>query len=403
MGDVVHLPVLQPSREQLRSRRKRDVRKRTIMAARMTKGGTAFARTYADSVMRVVGASRPRTRGECERGERPCPWVSCRHNLYLDVNANGSIVLNFPDIEDDEARDMRELRDTCALDVADRGGETLEGVGERMNFTRERTRQVEAMAVAKVSDTGELERFRGVEPADLRAATVDHAWAEDGGGARATTELRYSAEGVARGVWDLRAPETDERLAFAQSRAFAAYESRLADRGLIKVKRHALADEILAGAEEVIAARAAERETEAMKMPTEEELQERRDAIIAHLNQGPSNPAAVGRALGITANQAGTMMRQLVADEVLTHNGKGGRGTLFAIAGTDFGDAKAPRADKPRAPKPIAKKPANIADVTKKHAAPPTASITIAYGRATITADSVDVAAELLRALGAGA
>jgi len=32
---------------------------------------------------------------------------------------------------------------TCALDVADRGGITLEEVGEILNLTRERIRQVE--------------------------------------------------------------------------------------------------------------------------------------------------------------------------------------------------------------------------------------------------------------------
>ena len=39
----------------------------------------------------------------------------------------------------------------CArLDVAARGGEVLEAVGERMNLTRERIRQIEAGALEKV-------------------------------------------------------------------------------------------------------------------------------------------------------------------------------------------------------------------------------------------------------------
>ena len=45
--------------------------------------------------------------------------------------------MNFPDL------DVWELEDTCALDVADRGGITLEEVGEILNLTRERIRQVE--------------------------------------------------------------------------------------------------------------------------------------------------------------------------------------------------------------------------------------------------------------------
>ncbi len=35
---------------------------------------------------------RPKTRGECASGPRPCPWVSCRHHLYLDVDKNGSVI-----------------------------------------------------------------------------------------------------------------------------------------------------------------------------------------------------------------------------------------------------------------------------------------------------------------------
>ena len=83
--------------------------------------------------------SRPRTRADCAQGERPCIFVSCRFHLYLDVNPRtGSVKLNFPD------KELWELKDTCALDVADRGGVTLEEVGDIMNLTRERVRQVEA-------------------------------------------------------------------------------------------------------------------------------------------------------------------------------------------------------------------------------------------------------------------
>ena len=82
---------------------------------------------------------RPRTRAECSQEQRPCPWVSCKHHLYLDINPEtGSIKINFPELE------PWELKNTCALDVAEKGGITLEEVGEIMNLTRERIRQVEA-------------------------------------------------------------------------------------------------------------------------------------------------------------------------------------------------------------------------------------------------------------------
>ena len=60
---------------------------------------------------------KPRMREECENGPRPCPFVSCKHHLFIDVSARtGAIKLNFPDLE------VWEMNETCALDVADRGG-----------------------------------------------------------------------------------------------------------------------------------------------------------------------------------------------------------------------------------------------------------------------------------------
>ena len=88
---------------------------------------------------------RPQTRGECAHAVRPCPWVSCKYHLYLDVNPEkGSIKVNFPD------REVWEMEETCALDVADRGGITLEDVGEILNLTRERIRQVEGNGLDKL-------------------------------------------------------------------------------------------------------------------------------------------------------------------------------------------------------------------------------------------------------------
>jgi hypothetical protein len=98
---------------------------------------------------------RPRTRADCENGPRPCPWVSCKHHLYLDVNpGTGSIKLNFPDLE------PWELQHTCALDRADdgagEGGLTLEEVGDALNVTRERIRQMEEQALARAGGKAAL-------------------------------------------------------------------------------------------------------------------------------------------------------------------------------------------------------------------------------------------------------
>ena len=100
--------------------------------------------------------SRPRTRSDCATGPRPCLFVSCKYHLYLDVNPRtGSVKLNFPD------KELWELTETCALDVADRGGITLEEVGAIMNLTRERVRQVETRGIhhMRVLSDDELDRI----------------------------------------------------------------------------------------------------------------------------------------------------------------------------------------------------------------------------------------------------
>jgi hypothetical protein len=129
------------TREQRRSRRKRDVRARTISVKRMTKRELEIGRLLYPE----TDYEKPRTRLECAEGPRPCPFVSCKHHLYIDVSARtGAIKLNFPDLE------VWDLGESCALDVADRGGTTLEDVGAIMNLTRERIRQVEVKALAKL-------------------------------------------------------------------------------------------------------------------------------------------------------------------------------------------------------------------------------------------------------------
>jgi hypothetical protein len=101
---------------------------------------------------------RPKTRGDCFGGPRPCPHVGCRYHTYLEVTAAGSLVINRPDV------DVADLKASCSLDVADAGPQTLEAVGAVLNVTRERTRQLESAAIvnaerAFVAD--EVRAFRG--------------------------------------------------------------------------------------------------------------------------------------------------------------------------------------------------------------------------------------------------
>lgn len=146
------VPAAPVTREQRRSRRKRAVRARTISVKRMTKRELELGRLlYPDA----EDVERPLARADCVEGARPCPFVSCTHHLYLDVSARtGAIKVNFPDL------DVWEMTETCALDVADRGGTTLEEVGAIMNLTRERIRQVEVKGLAKLAALRDMSALR---------------------------------------------------------------------------------------------------------------------------------------------------------------------------------------------------------------------------------------------------
>lgn len=128
-------PVSRKVTSRPRHRRRDRPRSKTIALKRLTR---EELRKGALANPPVEDAERPVTRAECKDTPRPCPWVACKHHLYLDINPRtGSIKINFPDLE------PWELQHTCALDVADNGGLTLEEIGLITNLTRERVRQVE--------------------------------------------------------------------------------------------------------------------------------------------------------------------------------------------------------------------------------------------------------------------
>jgi hypothetical protein len=93
----------------------------------------------------------PKTYAECEDGERPCIWVGCKHNLYLDVrprSTGASIHIN----QACEPEDVDPLW-SCALDVAKRSQArqvTLLEISTHYGFTRERIRQIEVEAMARL-------------------------------------------------------------------------------------------------------------------------------------------------------------------------------------------------------------------------------------------------------------
>lgn len=96
--------------------------------------------------------ARPSTRGECRDGIRPCPFVACRHHLYLGVKQNsGNLDMPRPDLE------PWELTDSCSLDVAERGPHELVEIGRILGMTRQRLAQIEAGAIQSLRRSGVLD------------------------------------------------------------------------------------------------------------------------------------------------------------------------------------------------------------------------------------------------------
>ncbi len=135
-----------PGRERAeRAHRKDRTRSRTIAGRRLTRAEIEEGKRLVDDMW----YERPQSRSDCVDGIRPCPFVSCKYHLYLDVKEETqSIKINFPHLE------VWEMEHSCSLDVAEQGGMTLEEVGRIMNLTRERIRQVEAAGIDKLRSTG---------------------------------------------------------------------------------------------------------------------------------------------------------------------------------------------------------------------------------------------------------
>ncbi len=122
----------------------------TIFIDRIPRHELAAARAELEALERddpLPPIERPRTRADCIHAPRPCPFVGCRHHLYLDVSRAGHIKLRF------DGLDVDEIPETCALDVVVEGeAMDRQAIGRVLNLTRERVRQIEPVALAKLAE-----------------------------------------------------------------------------------------------------------------------------------------------------------------------------------------------------------------------------------------------------------
>jgi hypothetical protein len=108
--------------------------------------------SYAIRTEERLGA--PAAVSGCPTG--PCWHVGCRHHVAIEVDGDVT-KLNFP------GRELRDMKETCTLRVANRGESkkgdpkeigrpvmTCNEVGEILNLSPERIRQIETEALAKL-------------------------------------------------------------------------------------------------------------------------------------------------------------------------------------------------------------------------------------------------------------
>jgi hypothetical protein len=131
--------------EEKKSSRAKARRKGQTHSTRKINRDMKYEETLPPEVYEWLEMLRPRTRGECREGLRPCPYFSCKYHLYLDIKKNGSFKLNFPNVE------IMDMQNSCSLDIAEQEPpQTLDEIGNLMNLTRERVRQIESRALRKL-------------------------------------------------------------------------------------------------------------------------------------------------------------------------------------------------------------------------------------------------------------
>lgn len=126
----------------------------------------------------VPEPTRPVTRGDCCDVPRPCPFVACRYNLFLEVGRTGALRLNhttlgprgqlvMPWVANDPSPHDVPAEESCALDIAEDGPHEQTEVARLLGgVTVEWIRQTERAGEAEMRVRG------GVE---LREVLVDYA------------------------------------------------------------------------------------------------------------------------------------------------------------------------------------------------------------------------------------
>lgn len=127
-------------------------------------GGVAVQKKPSTTTSELT---RPQTRGDCAKGPRPCPWVSCAHHLALDVGDSekrgdalrsptweGAVITGqsshdtFLAFANSVTDALEGMPYTCSIDAAEASEWTGDDIAEMLGVSRQRVQQIEAKGLA---------------------------------------------------------------------------------------------------------------------------------------------------------------------------------------------------------------------------------------------------------------
>lgn len=110
---------------------------------------------------------RPRVRADCKHVPRPCPFATCRYNLFVHVDRRGDVSTRTAEL------DAMRPTSSCALDVAEAGGLGLGKVAGILGLTATGVLKLEQRALEKLARSPLLRRWAlehlGLQLASRRA------------------------------------------------------------------------------------------------------------------------------------------------------------------------------------------------------------------------------------------
>lgn len=119
-------------------------------------------------IIEDLNMEAPVTRADCVGGPRPCPWIRCKWHAIWYLKPRLHYMKNLTDQQ--IVGIISAMKHSCVLDICDQGGATLDLIGELLQTTRERVRQIEELErtspTGVVFRTGALAKLR--RPSALR-------------------------------------------------------------------------------------------------------------------------------------------------------------------------------------------------------------------------------------------